>query len=279
MLRYLYSLLLLGAALAGNLHAAAAPADENAAIEAAMKRLRDTLRTTMTQLQTAQAEVATLQAAKVEADDKILAQTARIEILTKQLATEQSNAKAAATEADAQLAGRSQELARTSEALEKWKNGYKQAASVANATEAKRSQLASKVVMLDRKVAEQRTRNADLYKLGMEILKRYEKFGLGSALLAREPFTGIAKVKFETLVQDYNDQLNDKVIKPDGNTSAATEVTAGKTETKPAESQVAAAKPESGKDKAVPAPAPKGAPPHAPMPESKTAAPSKKTKS
>jgi len=47
-----------------------------------------------------------------------------------------------------------------------------------------------------------------------EILHRYENYGLGDAILAREPFTGIAKVKFETYIQDHADQLADQKIKP-----------------------------------------------------------------
>jgi hypothetical protein len=51
-----------------------------------------------------------------------------------------------------------------------------------------------------------------MYELGMEILDRYEKFGLGEALTAKEPFTGITRTKFETLVQDYEDKLVDQTI-------------------------------------------------------------------
>jgi hypothetical protein len=45
-------------------------------------------------------------------------------------------------------------------------------------------------------------------------LDRYEKFGLGDALTAREPFVGLTKVKFQNLVQDYQDKLSDQKVKP-----------------------------------------------------------------
>jgi len=278
MFRIFFSILLLTAVLSRGVEAAAPVVDENAAIEAAMKRLRDTLRNTMTQLQTAQAEVATLQAEKAEAENTITEQKAKIDSLTKQLAADQASAKQAASEADTKLASRGQELARTSEALEKWKAGYKQAAQVANATEAKRAQLSNKAVMLERTVTEQRTRNAELYKLGTEILKRYEKFGLGSALLAREPFTGIAKVKFQTLIQDYQDNLNDQTIKPDAAKTASTKPVEEKPAAAAADATAPGAKPASEPPaKAAPAPAP--APSLAPMPDKGKAATPAKAKS
>jgi hypothetical protein len=48
-----------------------------------------------------------------------------------------------------------------------------------------------------------------MYQAGMEILDRYEKFGLGDAILAREPFTAAQRVKFQNLVQDFSDKLTD----------------------------------------------------------------------
>jgi hypothetical protein len=59
-----------------------------------------------------------------------------------------------------------------------------------------------------------RRRNNELFKLGNEILSRYEHFGLGTALTAREPFTGITKVKLQSLVQDYQDKLAEQKVKP-----------------------------------------------------------------
>jgi hypothetical protein len=54
-----------------------------------------------------------------------------------------------------------------------------------------------------------------MYQAGMEILDRYEKFGLGDAILAREPFTAAKRVKFQNLVQDLSDKLTDARIPAD----------------------------------------------------------------
>jgi len=58
-----------------------------------------------------------------------------------------------------------------------------------------------------------------MYRLANEVLDRYAQFGLGTAIAAREPFVGITKVKFQTLLQDYQNKLTDQTIRPDSSTS------------------------------------------------------------
>ena len=70
-------------------------------------------------------------------------------------------------------------------------------------------------ILLQRKVTEHEVKNAAMFKLGNEILTRYEKFGLGDALASREPFVGVTRVKFQNLIQDFGDKLADEKIKPD----------------------------------------------------------------
>ncbi len=50
-------------------------------------------------------------------------------------------------------------------------------------------------------------RNADLYKLGSEILDQYQHKGLGKVISGNEPFLQTSRVKLENLVQDYEDKL------------------------------------------------------------------------
>ena len=54
-----------------------------------------------------------------------------------------------------------------------------------------------------------------MFRLGNEVLDRYAQFGLGTAISAREPFVGITKVKFQNLVQDYQNKLTDQTIRHD----------------------------------------------------------------
>jgi len=75
--------------------------------------------------------------------------------------------------------------------------------------------LAAEKLALERQVQDQQFKNIEMYKAAMEVLGRYEKFGLGDAILAREPFTAAQRVKFQSLVQDFADQLTDARISPE----------------------------------------------------------------
>ena len=71
--------------------------------------------------------------------------------------------------------------------------------------------------MLRRKVDDREAKNYELFKLANEILTRYEKFGLGEALTAREPFTGLTRVKRENLcrttrIRSLNNDRNTKLL-------------------------------------------------------------------
>lgn len=186
-------------------------ADQPASAET---RLREMLRTTMLQLRAAENERAALQAAQAESAAKEKALTEQVEALTKQSAADKDAADKAITDLKAKVADQDTEIAQLKDALEKWKQGYAKAADIANAKEAERAKLASQVILLDRKVADRETKNAEMFRIANEILRRYERFGLGDALLAREPFVGIARVKLENQVQDYQDKLLDQKIKP-----------------------------------------------------------------
>jgi len=91
--------------------------------------------------------------------------------------------------------------------IQLWTTGYNQYVQFANKTEAERASLAVQVILLQRVVADRETKNLELFKTGNEILERYEKFSLGDALGAKEPFIGITRVKLQEFVQDYKDKL------------------------------------------------------------------------
>ncbi len=230
--------------------------------EAALKRLRDTLRNTMLQLRTAQTESATLQATKIENEAKIKEQEDQIKALNakfeKLLKTSEADKLAAdkALEAlNTKATVRDQTIAQQSEALGKWKAGYEKVTSIAKAKESERAAAASKVIVLERKVAEQQTKNESMFKIGSEILNRYEHFGLGTALASREPFVGLTRVKLQNMFQELGDKLADAKIKPgDGSKapeskpepskadSAAKPVTTAEQPTKPAATETKKAK-------------------------------------
>ncbi len=182
---------------------------------AIMKRMRDQLRTVMLQQQKTEAERATLQAANVELEAKVKAQEASFKKLAKDSNEQKDAADKSITELKAKIMTQEVEQARLAESLAKWKQGHQEMTTTAKKIEAQRAELSARVILLDRKVADHQRKNDALFKIGNEVLSKYEGFGLGTAIAAREPFTRNMRVKLETLVQDYSDKLVDSKIKPD----------------------------------------------------------------
>jgi uncharacterized coiled-coil protein SlyX len=182
-------------------------------------RLRDALRTTMLQLRDAQTQIVTLQAAQVQSDKdkadlqaKVDALSGQVKTLTDQAASDKAASDKAIADLNAQVTDQTGQIAKLNDALKEWKDAYNQVAQLAAAKEAARADLAGQVIVLQRVVDDRELKNFALYKLGIEILTRYEQFSLGDALSAKEPFVGISRVKLETLVQDYKDKLINQAI-------------------------------------------------------------------
>jgi len=177
-------------------------------------KLREALRNTTLQLRTLQGERDTLQAAKDEAEAEKKALTAKLDALTKESSAAQAASEKTITQLRDNLGKEETENEQFKAAIEKWKATYNQAVAVSEKREAARAHLNSEKIELQRKVADQQRKNQEMYKIATEILTRYENFGLGTAITAREPFVGTMKVKLQNLVQDYGDKLADQRIKP-----------------------------------------------------------------
>jgi hypothetical protein len=169
-------------------------------------QLRERLRATMLQLRTAETDRATLQAAQAQSADEKKALTERLEAITKQANAYKLTAQAV-DGLKAEVARQEKEIGQLKETIE----SGKQAAELARTKEVEQAKRVDEVVIeLERLVADRQAKNLALYKIASEILQRYEKFGLGDALTAREPFIGISRVKLENLVQDYQDKLQNE---------------------------------------------------------------------
>jgi chromosome segregation ATPase len=166
-------------------------------------RMREVLRNTILQLRSCETETATLQAAKSQAEDE-----------NKRLNDQVASLTAKSNKTEKTLAEQAAELEEFKAAIKNWQTAYQQITDSAQKTEAERAKLTGQVIALQRQAEDQERRNAALFKIGNEILTRYEHFGLGDALGAKEPFVGITRVKLENLVQDYKDKLADQKIKP-----------------------------------------------------------------
>ena len=212
-------------ALAAPLHAA-----EEATVES---KLRDALRDTVLKLRDAQGQIATAQAAQIAAEEKIKGLTAKNESLTKELFAERTTSTNMIAELNTKLEERGTVILSLQAKVEKWKKSYSELTAFAAHKESERAKYQDKSIKLERQVANQQVKNLEMYKAGMDTLNRYEKFGLGDAILAREPFIGTTKVKFENLIQDQADKLTDARIQPE------------KSETKPEATQPQSTKPQS----------------------------------
>jgi chromosome segregation ATPase len=211
---------------------------DDAAQATTESRLRDALRSTKQQLQDAQGQVAALQATQAQSDKdnadlkaKVDALNAQIASLTKQSADDKAASDKAISDLKSQNADLTTQMAKLNDALVAWEKDDKQYVQLAKDKEAARAQLAVQVILMQRMIDDRETKNLTLYNLGNEILTRYEKYGLGEALAAKEPFTGLARVKLQELVQDYRDKISDLRVTP-GQTPAAPPATAA--EPKPA---------------------------------------------
>ena len=181
----------------------------------AEQKMRETIRNTMVQLRDANTKLATAQAAQADDEEKIKDLQGQLDALTKKTTAQKKSDDQTIDDLKTKLMNDDLQINHLTESLARWKLGYAKLADYAKATEAKRADLASKIIQMDRLIAEQKAKNAEMYRLGMEVLDRYATFGLGTAIMAREPFVGITKVKFETLLQDYQNKLTDQTIRHD----------------------------------------------------------------
>jgi hypothetical protein len=194
------------------------PAQQPSPAEA---KLREQLRATLVQLRAVETEKANLQAAQVTLETQNKSLTAELEAKKKEhdklaadAEADQLQSRKEIGDLTGRLAEREAELAKHRVALEKWRLAHRQVTGVAQKKEEQRAASAQKVIELERKVADRERKNVELYKTGDEILTRYSKFGLGEALAAREPFTGLRRTQLENLVQEYKDRLLDNTIQP-----------------------------------------------------------------
>jgi chromosome segregation ATPase len=196
---------LLAASLAAASHH---PAYADATTEA---QLRAALQTATSQIATLEDQVANLQAS--QAPD-----VAMIEALRAQLKTSQAGgAPAGTTETSAEkaktaaaLAALNRQLAAGNAALGKSQTAY-QAAAAQNA--ALKAQLAT----LNTGLTSCTAKNAQLYKIGNQILDAYShKDDVFSAFANHEPFIGFKRVQLQNIVQDEQDKLDSNQINPAG---------------------------------------------------------------
>jgi len=187
----------------------------HAAEEDPTEKFREALKNTMLKLRDAQNQLASAQASQYAAEAKAQELEEKSKSLARELADERNTSTNLISGLKKNLAEREATIAEQSATLAKWKKSYDEIGKLAVKREMQRRELDAKRLELERKVQDHQTKNIEMYKASMATLERYEKFGLGDAILAREPFTAAQRVKFQSLVQDFADQLTDARISPE----------------------------------------------------------------
>ena len=204
-------------------------------------RLREQIKTLMSQVRTAETAQAALTAEKAALEEKVKAFQKQAEEDTKARTAEKEAAKKEAELLKADLGTREKELSDLKVIHLKADEFGKQSAARAEKLEAERAKLAAESDKRKRIVADQRVKNAKMYEISTELLDRYRKFGLGTALTAREPFVGITRARLETLVEELGAKAADQRIRMDG---TSPKPAAGPTaKDRPADGKPAASKP------------------------------------
>jgi len=210
-MKQIHSLIITALLAAAHVHAA----EEADPAMAVLKRMREQLRTVMIQQQKTEAERATLQAANVDLDAQLKSLDAKFKALAKESNAQKDLDAKTIADLKAKIMEQEGEQARLQAALASWKKGHQEVTDAAKKIEAQRAELSARVILQDRTIADHRRKNSELFKIGSEVLSRFEGFGLGTAIAAREPFTRNMRVRLETLAQDYADKLVDNKINPE----------------------------------------------------------------
>ena len=170
-------------------------------------QLRDNLRKTTLALRDAQSSLAAAQATQTKLTDDNKALTDQIAKLKENAKKDLEARNRKIDDLDTRVAEQAKEIAQYKEALEKWRTARDQAVEAGQKLESERAKLALENTELQRLIADREAKNLALFRTGNEILTRYEKFSLGEALSAKEPFVGATRARLENLVQDYQDKL------------------------------------------------------------------------
>lgn len=193
---------MIAAGLAGGLFFAAT----GAGAQSIEDKLRSQLRSTTQELRQLQDNQTQLQADKTAAEQQRDQALAQVKDLQTQLAAAKGQSGAEA-EARRALAEERASHTRDTQQLTKYKTSYEDLLAVTKTRDAQRTQLQNDVKTRDTQLQTCEAQNADLYRVGHEILQAYEHVGLGTFLSSRQPFAESARVKYDDIAQRYGDAL------------------------------------------------------------------------
>jgi chromosome segregation ATPase len=175
--------------------------------ESETDRLRDALRNATAQSRSLEDQRAALQAKATAAEQERDRLRKQNEAFRAQVKEAEQAYRQAVKEFNDRLAERD-------ESLEKWKSAYAEAATVARAKDAERARFESEAAALKTSGKACEAKNAQLVKVGNEIVKQYEAMNPMEKLLDHEPVFGLKRVEHQNAVQDFRDKILDQKVKP-----------------------------------------------------------------
>jgi len=166
-------------------------------------RLRDALRTSTQQLRALEDQRAAVQAKLADAERDKAAMKAQLDQARADLKQAEKQRRDLVEEFN-------QRLAERDDTLSKWKSAYEDAATVARSKDAERAKFESEATNYKASTKSCLAKNAQLMKVGRELLRRYEALTVGDMVVAREPLLQARRVEIQNLLQDYQDKLLDQ---------------------------------------------------------------------
>jgi len=170
-------------------------------------RLRAALKTATARIRDLEDQNAQLTAKQAAADRDKLDFTAKAAAADKELGALRQQTAADKTALDQASAAQKQQ----GDSIAKWQASYNQAADTARSRDADAKRLDAVVGQLRPRVQSCEAKNAELYKIGEEILGLYDKKDFFD-LVAGEPVTKLKRVELENAMQDYEDKMRDNEI-------------------------------------------------------------------
>jgi chromosome segregation ATPase len=181
------------------------PATSHAQVET--DRLREALRNATAQVRSLEDQRAGLQAKLTAAEQERDRLRKQNEVVRAQVKEAEQSYRQAVKEFNDRLTERD-------ESLEKWKSAYAEAATVARSKDAERTKFEATATALKASNKACEVKNAQLVKVGQDIVKQYEAMSPLEKIWDHEPVFGLKRVDHQNAAQDFRDKILDQKVQP-----------------------------------------------------------------
>jgi chromosome segregation ATPase len=173
--------------------------------DAESDKLREALRSATAQTRSLEDQRSALQAKVADAEREKAALTSQVAAAKAQVKEVEKTHREAVDEFNQRLEDRNQ-------TLEKWKGAYEEAATVARTKDAERAKFEGEATAYKASTKSCVAKNAQLMKVGRELLRRYEGVSFGDIAVINEPLIGARRVEVQNILQDYDDKLLEQKV-------------------------------------------------------------------